>query len=224
MRILSQVLVAVSVLAIVTTPALGQRDAWQDKWYWGAQAGGFFYQTFNATGGTNPRTSALDVGGHWMITKRRAALYVAYDQLIFPSPTASSVPNSAAATGFTEVSFGSGRRIQGSLYAIPSDRKLQLYAGLGFAIQHLSDVAPTGTFGSPQEQTIAEQQIIAWSTKAFAVLSGGFQLRLGRWAVYGTYQYQPAGEQFLLATDQHLVSGGLRLALTRATEVIGTQR
>jgi hypothetical protein len=224
MRTLSQVFVAASALVIVTTPALGQRDAWQDKWYWGGQAGAFLYQTFDASGATARRTSALDVGGHWMITKRRAALYVAYDQIIFPNGTTSIVPNNASTSGLTQVSFTSGRRIQGSLYAIPSDRKIQVYAGFGFAIQHVSNAVPTAAFASAQEQAVAEAQIETWSTKAFAVLSGGVQWRLGRWALYGTYQYQPAGEQFLLATEQHLFSGGLRFALTSAKEVISTKR
>ncbi|MFQ6046584.1 MAG: hypothetical protein ACE5PT_09570 [Gemmatimonadales bacterium] len=222
MRTLSPALAAVCALLTVASPALGQRDAWQDKWYWGAQGGAFLYQTFDQTGATSARQTAVGVGGHWLITKRRAALYFAYDQLIFPAGTNSAVPNTASATGQTPVSFSRGRRIQTSLYAIPSSRPLQVYAGFGFAIQHLSDVIPTAAFATAQEQKIAEEQIGTWSTKAFAVMSGGFQLRFGRLALYGTYQYQPSGSEFLLATDQHLLSGGIRIALTHATEMITT--
>lgn len=224
MRTLSLALAGVSALLAAASPALGQRDAWQDKWYWGGQGGAFLYQTFDQTGATSARATAVAVGGHWLITKRRAALYVGYDQLIFPSGTNSAVPNTASATGQTPVSFSRGRRVQTSLYAIPSSRALQVYAGFGFAIQHLSDVIPTAAFATQQERRIAEEQIRVWSTKAFAVMSGGFQLRFGRLALYGTYQYQPSGSEFLLATDQHTFSGGIRLALTGATEVISTSQ
>src|SRR6266496_3511890 len=72
------------------------RPATQYQWYWGAQGGAFVSKT-NTMGYTYDPI----VGGHWLITAKRTALYVAYEQAIFlsdaqavifdPSSSASSV-------------------------------------------------------------------------------------------------------------------------------------
>ncbi|HEV8511065.1 MAG TPA: outer membrane beta-barrel protein, partial [Gemmatimonadales bacterium] len=48
------------------------------QWYWGAQGGAFISKT-----NTQPLVYDPIVGGHWLITARRTALYVAYEQAIF---------------------------------------------------------------------------------------------------------------------------------------------
>src|SRR5712672_2174390 len=88
----SLVLSAFALLA-VAPPLFGQADAWQRKWYWGAETGVFTYQSPLSTG----RKFAITAGGHWMITGKRSALYVAFDQIIFPDSSRSAVTDASAA-------------------------------------------------------------------------------------------------------------------------------
>lgn len=223
MRMLFGVLAATSALCVTASPARAQGADWESKWYWGAQGGSYVYQTRNAGGGADARSWAYDVGGHWLISKRRVGLYVAFDQLLFERDTLSAVPNSASTTGATEVRFTKGQRIQTSLYALPGPGAIQPYGGVGFAIHNITDAIPAEAFTSTQEQEIALLQIDSYSTKAFLVLTGGLQVRFGRLALFGTYQYMPAGQQFLIADEQHAFTGGLRYAFTRAQEEVGTR-
>jgi len=63
MRRLSGFLFAVVLLGFLTTSAAAQDDEWQNKWYWGAQAGTYFFST-----PTLSNEMAFEMGGHWLIT------------------------------------------------------------------------------------------------------------------------------------------------------------
>lgn len=208
MRRLAGFLLGGMLVVTVATPAFGQATAWQRKWYWGAQSGVFLYKDASGT------QSAFDVGGHWLITGKRSALLVAFDQLIFPSNATAQI-TSGTATG--AVTFKNGRRLQAMLFAVPTDATLQIYLGGGFAIEQVTDGAPAS--GSALTQT----QVDAVDSKAFAVLGGGFQLRFGRWALFGQYQYMPAASDFILTSEQHAITGGLRYALTSSHEEVTTE-
>lgn len=208
MRRLAGILLGGMLVVTVATPAFGQATAWQRKWYWGAQSGAFLYKDANGT------QSAFDVGGHWLITGKRSALFVAFDQLIFPANTSAQI---AAGTSNGTVTFKNGRRLQAMLYAIPTDASLQIYLGGGFAIEQITDGAPAA--GS----ALTQAQVDAVDSKAFAVLGGGFNLRFGRWALFAQYQYMPAASDFILTSEQHAITGGLRYALSSAHEEVTTE-
>jgi hypothetical protein len=130
-----------------------------------------------------------------------------------------------ATTGLRTVDFTTGRRIQAILYAIPTDAVIQPMLGGGFAIQQLTDARPRGPFTTLAEQTNAETLVANQDTKAFAIMSAGFQMRLmRRWAIYANYQYIPGGKDFLLTGEQHHLTAGIRYALTTAHEDVTTQR
>lgn len=212
MRRLSLMLVGGALLAATAAPAYGQANAWQQKWYWGAQGGVFLYKT--ATSGSQ---TATDVGGHWLITGHRSALYLAYDQLFFPNSSATVTDTS----GTRNLKFSRGRRLQAGLYAIPTNSTLQIYVGAGFAIEQITDATQKGTkpLTATQQATLDQE-----ATKAFPVISGGFQLRMGRrWALFGTYQYMPRNGQFLITSDSHAITGGLRYALGSSHEDVTIQ-
>ena len=110
------------------------------------------------------------------------------------------------------------------LYAIPSDSWIQIMLGGGFAIHQIVNATPQGPFANLAEQTNAQNIVAQQDTRAFAVMSAGAQLRLGRWALFANYQYMPSARNFLLSSEQHAATAGIRFALTTAHEDVTTSR
>ena len=207
MRNRSGIFLVALLLAAQTVPATAQDRSWQKKWYWGAQGGAYLFRA----GGNQTGYSA---GGHWFITAGRSALYLAFDQLFFDNVT-----NDTISTGQV-VSFDSGQRLQATVYAVPTDGKLQVFLGGGFAIHRITDAAPVAPFTSLDLSDVENA-----ATKAFLVLSGGIQGRFNeRWALFGQYQFMPASNDFVIRSQQHAFNIGLRYALTHSEEIVSTQR
>jgi len=207
MRNRSGIFLVALLLAAQTVPATAQDRSWQKKWYWGAQGGAYLFKA----GGNQTGYSA---GGHWFITAGRSALYLAFDQLFFDN-----VISTAISTGQV-VNFDSGQRLQATVYAVPTDGKLQVFLGGGFAIHRITNAEPVGQFTSADQIDVENA-----ATKAFLVLSGGIQARfLERWALFGQYQFMPASNDFVIRSQQHSFNVGLRYALTHSEEIVSTQR
>jgi len=214
-------LVAVLALASMCSTASAQSTAWQRKWYWGGQGGAMFYTT-NLMSGTQ---TAILGGGHWLITGKRSALYIGVEQVKYADSSSTAIADaSAAATGgLRTVNFSSGRILQAGIYIIPNDGNLQLLTGGGFAINEITDPVPVvSATATQQEISAAAQAVDDASTKAFLWVSAGLQLRAGRWALYGSYQYMPAAKDFAINTGIQWLSVGLRYALTSAHEDVTT--
>ena len=208
MRYRHGILLAALLLAAQTIPAAAQDRSWQNKWYWGAQGGAYLF----SAGGNKVGFSA---GGHWFITAGRSALYLAFDQLYFEQ-----VNNQQINTGQL-VNFRSAQRLQATVYAVPTDGKIQVFLGGGFAIHRITDAQPTGLVISALDRAAVENA----ATKAFLVLSAGVQSRfLNRWALFGQYQFMPASDDFLIRSQQHGFNFGLRYQLTHAEEVVTAER
>ena len=209
MRMRLVTIIGLTLFAVSARPARAQDLSWQNQWYWGTQGGAY---VFRAAGGDQMGISA---GGHWFITAGRSALYFAFDQLFLPS-IASQTLNSGHL-----VNFGSGQRIQATIYAVPTDSKVQVFLGGGFAIHRITDA----TLASGVTSSRIQADINDASTKAFLVISGGVQTRiLGRWALFGQYQFMPAADDFVIRSQQHSFNAGIRYALTHAEEVVSTER
>ncbi len=208
MRYRHGILLAALLLAAQTIPTAAQDLSWQKKWYWGAQGGAYLF----SAGGNQVGYSA---GGHWFVTAGRSALYLAFDQLFFDA-----VPSQQINTGQL-VTFGSGQRLQATVYAVPTDGKLQVFLGGGFAIHRITDAEPNAPFTSALDLAAVESA----ATKAFLVLSAGAQARfLSRWALFGQYQFMPASNDFVIRSQQHSFNVGLRYQLTHAEEIVSTER
>jgi hypothetical protein len=208
MRNRSGILLAALLVAAQTVPANAQDRSWQKRWYWGAQGGAYLFSA-------NGNKTGFTAGGHWFITAGRSALYLAYDQLFFDTVT-----NLQISTGQL-VNFSAGNRMQATVYAVPTDGKLQVFAGGGFAIHRVTDAEPQPPTTGPNDVTDVEQA----ATKAFLILSAGAQLRfMGRWAFFGQYQFMPASDDFVIRSQQHVFNVGLRFSLTHAEEVVSTER
>jgi hypothetical protein len=217
MRIVSGVALAAVCVTLTAVPALGQDLGWQDRWYWGAQGSILRYKTPTQTSWS----TAYGVGGSWFITKRQGGLYLAFDQMFYDDGTTSAVANGLSPTGFTSVQFDRSQRWQALVYAVPWSGAFQVYLGLGFELQNVTnaDTVSTGT-ETTQEIQSALVAIEEARSAAFLALAGGIQLSLGRLAVYGDYHYMPSSDSFLITSSQHTFMAGLRFALTSSrTEV-----
>lgn len=211
MRISRSAFLGVALLAGVTTSAVAQDRSWQNKWYWGTQGG---VQLFTLGSGLTETTErAGTAGGHWFITAGRSALYLAFDRQFMPDLS------QTIRTGQT-ASFQRGQRFQAIVYAVPNDNKLQVMLGGGFAISRITDAQlPDGA------SVLDGRQLDDATTKAFLVLSGGAQYRVGlRLAIFGQYEYMPGSNDYIIRSGQHTFNLGLRYAVTHAEEVVTTER
>jgi len=206
----------------LATPAFGQGDTWQRKWYWGAEGGIFSYKDAL----TLKRKFVPTVGGHWMITGKRSALMIAFDQVLFKDSTQTAVVDaSAVATGgIRMVNFTTLRRIQAEVFAVPMDGPLQVMLGGGFTIHQVTNAQPLGPFASLQESQNASQVVSDVATKAFIVYAVGAQYRISRLALFALYNYSPGSNDFLITSDSHILNVGIRYSLTSAHEDVTTDR
>jgi hypothetical protein len=209
------------VLVALTGSAAAQEDAFQHRWFWGAQGGIMQFKTVSSVTPTSGWQNAITFGGHWLITSTHSALYAAFDHVIFDT-TFAAVPEGQ--TSFREIQFSTGRRIQALLYVFPSGGYIQPYFGGGFGISQLTDASPLGLFNTPQEAENMFRIVDEASTKAFPILSGGLQLRFGRLALFGQAQYMPMGRNYLISSAQYVGSVGFRYAVTGSREEVTTRR
>ena len=217
MRIRTHLIAATVLAAGLTTPATAQtgRDFWQNKWFWGAQAGAYLFTIDDGQAESQTKLWA-SAGGQWFITAGRSALELSFD-LAFGETATRTFPNGLQAE------FSSMERYQAVLYAFPSFANLNIILGGGFAIHNVSSATPLGSFATPQSLAIAQDQIDDASTKAFFLASGGLQYRLtGRWVIFGEYQFIRGTDTFIITSTQHSLQGGIRFALVGATEEVGT--
>ena len=198
------------------TPAFGQADTWQRKWYWGAEGGIYSYRD----GLTSTRKFVPAVGGHWLITGRRSALMIAFDQVLFKDSTQTAVADASAVTtgGIRLVNFTTLRRIQAEVFAVPMDGPLQIMLGGGFTIHQITNAQPVGPFATLQESQNAYGVVSDASTKAYVVYAVGAQYRISRLAVFALYNYMPSSSDFLITSDSHSLMAGIRYSLSNAHE------
>lgn len=203
MRGFTRMIMGAALLMVLAAPAEAQFEDWQRKWFWGGQYG---LMTFHD--GTDWQW-ATNVGGHWLITGRRSAVYLAYDHIFFRGGTQVAVDDGTG-TGTTQVvSLDDGFRLQGAMIVYPLTGHFQPYLGGGFAIHQVS---------GPQD---IDPDI---ATRAFVNFIGGLQLRLsGSIALFGNYQFAPGSDRFAISSDTHIFSSGLRLAFGNAHEDINVQ-
>ncbi len=205
---------------MLTGSAAAQANSWQHKWFWGAQGGLMRFETPTAAGWQD----AITVGGHWLITGSRSALYVAFDQVLFKDSTSSAIVDQSSPTGVRSVLFDNGRRIQAMLLIFPTDGFIQPYLGGGFGINQLTDASPVPPFNTPQEEENVLRIVDETSTKAFPILSAGLQLRFSRLALFGQAQYMPMGRNYLISSAQYVGSVGFRYAVTGSREEVTARR
>jgi hypothetical protein len=194
-----------ALLALASAaPLTAQVLDWQNQWYWGAKGGLLSYSL------PSGRSNQVQVGGEWLITARRTALYVAYSSTLkkdgdtFTSSTGATIP--AVFDGF--------QRIQLAVLVFPWNGNVQPYAGGGLVIESLSNaVVNSATPTAVQSQFISDH-----SSGGFAMAMAGLQIRVARLAVFGQLQFSPQGRDFLLPNSSISFEAGVRYAFLGSRE------
>lgn len=204
-------------------PQQGRGFGRQYQWYWGAQGGAFISKT-----NTQPLVYDPIVGGHWLITARRTALYVAYEQAIFladaqavifdPNSSGCSIPG---ATQCRDVTFYDMRRIMFGVLAFPAQKVIEPFAGGGFALMQVLNPVADCTGCSNAEDVEAQDRVHEASSRAFFWLMGGLQINYSsKLNVFAHYLLTSSAPNFLLDGNTHTLQGGIRYSLGSSKEGI----
>ena len=192
------------------------------QWYWGAQGGAFVSKT-------NTEAYVYDpiIGGHWLITARRTALYAAYEQSFFLADAHAVIfdPNASTSSvgpGFRDVTFSDVRRFMFGVLAYPSQKVIEPFAGGGFALMQVLnpsvDCSSCTTLGEAEE---AATRVHDASSKAFVWVMGGLQMNYSsRFNVFAHYLLTSSAQGFLLDGNTHTLQAGLRYSLGTSKEGI----
>ncbi len=189
---------------------------WQHKWYWGADAGIFIFRTNYDSYSFEPA-----FGGHWLITGKKTALYVGYEESFFISPRHVTMLEPGGSVSPGNVSFNNLRRIMVGVLAFPAQTRVEPFAGGGFALMEALNVQA----GCPDCTSVAQlaqlaDQAAAAATKAFFWWMGGIDIKQGRLALYGHYILTSAAAGFLIQGTTHTFQGGIRYSLGSSKESI----
>lgn len=218
-----QVQASVGLSYFFIPPQQGRGFNTQFQWFWGAQGGAFLSKT-----NTQPLVYDPMIGGHWLITSRRTALYVAYEQAFFLSDAnavifdnSSSGCSLGAGIPCRDVSFHDVRRIMFGVLAFPAQKVIEPFAGAGFAMmQVLNPVAdcPGCTLSQAVE---ADDRAHEAASKAFFWIMGGLQINYSsKMNVFAHYILTSGAANFLLESNTHTLQGGVRISMGSSKEGI----
>ena len=189
---------------------------WNNKWYWGAQGGLFVFKT-NFEGVSFEPT----FGGHWLVTGKRTALYVSYEQSFFLSERRTTFvePDGTVTPG--NVSFKDMRRIMVGVLAFPAQKRVEPFGGGGFAIMETLNVEANCASCVTATQFASMQDAAdASASKGFFFWMGGVDIKQGRLALYGHYILTSSARGFIIDGTTHTFQGGIRYSLGSAKEGI----
>ena len=199
-------------------PTIGSAQAgrlFNDSWFWGAKTGVMSYSTKAVENAVAPL-----IGGEWLITRTRGALYVAYDQTLFNNDAA--VADALSAGGQRLVAIDDMRRVTFAGLAFPKEwMGVRPYAGLGMALNFIQDAEARGTFESAAQKNDIEATIEDRRTRASILVMGGVQAQYSRWSVFGQATMMPAHATFLIdGRSTYFLEGGIRYNIGTSIERI----
>jgi hypothetical protein len=184
-----------------------------DSWYWGAKGGVSMF------GAAAENISAPTVGGEWMITRTKIAMYVSVEQSFFDTQGGVFDPTSAGSTRIVDIK--DSRRYNIQLFAFPKQfGALRPYVGLGYALIMIRDANPEGTFTSPTSQDSVLTSVNDMSSRTSPVFTVGSQLDFSRAALFVQASTMATRNRFLIngKANTYLLEGGLRYNLAEAIE------
>lgn len=210
-----RILLGAALMTLAAAPLSAQRvQDWQYRWFWGVRGGGVSYVLPSAG-----RQFSGVAGAEWLITARRVALHIGYDQS-FTGATDTFAVKGLSGTN-NAVSFDGMRQIQIDVVAIIGDKALQPYVGGGFVIETLTNAKTTQL---PFSQA-TQDKVQAAASGGFMHIIAGVQYRFNRKAaVFADYSYTSQGRDFLLAGNAMTLAGGIRYAFLSAKENDPTDR
>ena len=203
-------------------PQQGRGFGRQYQWYWGAQGGAFLSKT-----NTQPLVYDPLIGGHWLITARRTALYVAYEQAFFLADAQAVIfdpgsSNSSVGPGFRDVTFKDMRRIMFGVLAFPAQKVIEPFGGGGFALmQALNPTVDCSAGCTLSEFTEASDRAHEASSRAFFWLMGGIQINYSaKLNLFAHYILTSSAPNFLIEGNTHTLQGGIRYSMGTSKEGI----
>jgi len=190
---------------------------WAQQWFWGGQGGVMVMNT-------DEGVSAEPVlGGHWLITRKRTAMYVAFEQVFSLNDRHATIVHPDGTVEPSNIAFKDIRRIMAGIVAYPVQKPVQPFGGAGFSIMEILHPAVTCTGCTASDQQILEQATFSAATKAFFWLMGGIEARQGRLTLYGHYILQSGASGYLISGVTHTIQGGLRYSFGSSREDITEQ-
>ncbi|MGQ0767189.1 MAG: hypothetical protein ACT4OZ_16190 [Gemmatimonadota bacterium] len=195
--------------------SMDERTGFDNSWFWGAKGG---VTSLNAGGG---RISAPTIGGEWLITRNKGALYISGEQSFFDE--VGGVFDQSVNGALRSVRVSDMRRYAIGLLAFPVTwGELRPYAGLGLSLNVIQSADPEGTYINQQTQTLVFQRVSEQTSKVSAVMTAGAQLQFGRTALFGQVSSMPTRSNFLLSGSNYtfVLEGGFRYNLANAIEAL----
>jgi len=207
-RMLLSTIVLTAVFAVPASAQRQRLQEWQNRWYWGIKGGLMTYQL-----PTYGNIVTGEIGADWLITHRRAALYISYARSFQAEQDTFAVAGLAGTNN--EVAFDGLQKISVGMAAIIGNSRLQPYIGGGFALHILANARST----IPNAPVQISDAIDDASSGAFLFLVGGAQYRMGeKSAVYASWQYSPLGRSYLLQGGTSSLEAGFRYAFLNAKD------
>ena len=184
-----------------------------DSWYWGAKGGVSMF------GAAFENVSAPTVGGEWLITRTRVAMYVSVEQSFFE--TQGAVLDTTSVGSVRAVDIKDSRRYNAQLFAFPKQfGAFRPYAGLGFALITIREAQPAGTFVSPASEDSVSREVDDRSSRTTPVFTLGGQFDFQRTALFVQASTMATRSRYLIngKPNTYLLEAGLRYNLTDAIE------
>jgi hypothetical protein len=218
-----QVVGSAGVSYFFVPPQQGHGFSKQHQWYWGAQGGAFVYKT-----NSQPYYYDPLVGGHWLITARRTALYVAYEQGLFLTDAKAVITDrsSSGCTSFPtapcrDVTFHDMRRLMFGVLAFPAQKIIEPFAGGGFALMQVLNPIVDCPGCTNAEFASAQDLTATAASKAFFWVMGGLQINYStKLNVFAHYLITSSASGFLIEGNTHTIQGGIRYSLGTSKEGI----
>ena len=210
--------VAGVLACIALVPALGSaqgRRPFEDSWFWGAKGGVAMFTS------ASEEVTAPMVGGEWLITRQKAALYVSIEQAFFD--TEALVFDASSAGAARDVLISDLRRYHVGLFAFPKRYgALRPYGGIGIAINVIQDANPQGTFTSPENMDTVMTRVDDQTSRTSLVFTGGLQASFDFVSLFVQASTMPTRHRFLIngAPNTMMLEAGIRYNLVGAIEKI----
>jgi hypothetical protein len=220
MRMLGRTATVLGLACLAQAPSLSAQsiigfDSF--KWYIGAQGGFTIFETPRQT-----RGGIFTAGGHVLVTARRTGLLLSVQEGIKTNQL-SSYPDATALNGTRNVTFNDLRKYSVSILAFPFKTIAQPYVGIGFGLLQTVNEYPVTTGLTPAQAGVVEDQAHEQGSYTFASFTGGVQIRLSQFAVFGQYQITTSPSSgHLITGPTHELTAGLRISLGSSREDDGS--
>lgn len=211
MRTVRWITSGLALLALVPAVSSAQSNRWfKDSWFWGAKFG-----LMNFSTGKETKTAPL-IGGEWLITKNRGALYLSAEQSFF---TSNATVFDANGTPYN-VSVRDMRRYTAAALAFPvAWNSIRPYGGVGFAMNLLQHATVTDPVTDPDQQVVVANNLSDEKDRVSFLMMGGVQIQRQRLSLFGQVTYMPSKANFLLSgRSAYFLEGGVRYNFGRASD------